>query len=316
MATASVSVAPEASVARGIGFAVLSYASFSTADAVVKAVSVRYSVFEIALLMSAFAMLPVLALACGQGGLAVLRPKLWGLVLGRGVLTAICGILAWKAFALLPLAEAYAILFASPILVTALSPVLLQESVGWRRWSAAAVGFAGVLVMIRPDFATLELGHALAAGAAVCGALSFIVLRRIGSREPAATILGAIFIAVILMTAPMAIQTWVAPPPQDLLMIGTAGLLMGAGQAGLVLATRSSPAAVVAPFQYTQMIWAIVYGMLLFGDLPEPVMLVGMLLVVASGLYVLWRETVRRRVVTLGAARGEVPARAARVAPD
>lgn len=312
---AVVTLAPQRHVLQGIGFAALSYAAFSTADAGVKMASARLSVFEIAVILSSFALVPVVLLTRGRGGLGALVPKLWGLVLTRAALTAFCAVCAWKAFALLPLADAYAILFASPILVTALSPWLLGEPVGWRRWSAAAVGFIGVLLMIRPDFAALGLGHGLAVAAAILGALSFVVLRRIGAREPAAPVLFAVFVAIILVSLPFAVQGWVWPGWHELGLLATAGLLQGAGQAGLVLATRHSPAAVVAPFQYTQMLWAVAYGALLFGDLPQPVMFAGMAVVVASGLYILWRETIRARVVTLGAARGEVPARAGRAAP-
>lgn len=98
--------------------------------------------------------------------------------------------------------------------------------------------------------------------------------------------------------------------------MAVAGLLMGCGHAGLVLATRDAPAVVVAPFQYMQMIWGVLYGLLLFGNEPEPLLFLGMGLVVASGLYTLWRETVRRRPITVGGGRGEVPARAARGAAD
>lgn len=312
MAAAVASPSTEGSVVRGIGFALLSYASFSTADAAVKVASGRISVFEIAVILSLFALLPVLTLTRGRGGLAALKPKLWGLVVTRGVLTAFCAVCAWKAFALLPLADAYAILFASPILVTALSPWLLNEQVGWRRWTASGIGFGGVLIMIRPEFALLGLGHLLGITAAALGAVSFVVLRRIGAREPAAPILFTLFVAIFVVSAPFAVQSWIWPNWHELSLLATAGLLQGAGQAGMVMATRNSPAAVVAPFQYTQMIWAMMFGLLLFGDVPQPIMLVGMALVVGSGLYTLWRETVRQRVVTLGAARGEVPARAGR----
>jgi drug/metabolite transporter (DMT)-like permease len=314
MASAASAALPS-SVLPGIGFAVLSYASFSTADAAVKMAGGRLSVFVVATIVAAFGLLPVLVLALSNGGPRALVPRLWGLVLARGALTAACALCAWKAFTLLPLADAYAILFASPILVTALSPWLLGETVGWRRWTASAVGFVGVLLMIRPDFATIGAGHGLALTAALLGALSFIVLRRIGPREPAAPVLLTVFLAILLVSAPFAVASWSWPRWEELLLLATAGLLQGAGQAALVLATRHTPAAIVAPFQYSQMLWAVLFGALLFGDLPQPILFVGMALVVGSGLYTLWRETVRARVVTLGAARGEVAARAGRAAP-
>ena len=158
---------------RPIGFALLSYACFATADAMVKLSSARFSVFQIGFTLALAALVPVLLLTRGQGGLKALVPQRWRLVALRGLLTATCALLAWAAFGMLPLADGYAILFAAPILVTALSVPLLGESVGWRRWLAGAVGFAGVVVMIRPDFATLGLGHLLGVLAAVAGALGF-----------------------------------------------------------------------------------------------------------------------------------------------
>jgi len=298
--------------ARGIGFAVLSYACFSTGDALIKLASARFSVFQIAFTVALCALLPVLALTQGQGGWRALVPQRWGLVALRGVLTAVCGLLAWRAFSMLPLAEAYAILFATPILVTALSAVVLREEVGWRRWSASMVGFVGVLIMIRPDFATLGLGHLLAALASVAGALSMITLKRIGGRETSSSILFAVFVSIMLASAPKVPPTFVMPQWSELGLLALAGLLMGCGHGGLVMATRETPAVVVAPFQYTQMIWGVLFGAVLFGDRPAPVLFAGMALVVASGLYTIWRETVRSRPVTLGGSRGEVAARAAR----
>ncbi|MEK0082936.1 DMT family transporter [Benzoatithermus flavus] len=312
MTIAAAASARAASVVRGIGFAVLCYACFSTGDAVIKLASTRFSVFQIAFTLALFALIPVVGLTAGQGGIRAFLPRRWGLVILRGALTATGSLLAWRAFGLLPLADGYGILFAAPMLVTGLSALLLGEEVGWRRWAAALVGFVGVLVMIRPDFATLGLGHLLAALAALTGALGLITLRKIGTSETSASILLVVFLSLVLVTAPMVPATFVLPTWRELGLLALAGLLMGCGQAGLVLATREAPAVVVAPFQYTQMIWGILFGALLFGDRPAPVLFVGMALVVGSGLYTLWRETVRRKVVSLGSSRGEVPARAAR----
>jgi S-adenosylmethionine uptake transporter len=310
--TAVASPAASRSVARGIGTALLSYACFSTSDAMIKLSSGRFSVFQIALTLSLFALLPVLALTRGQGGLRALVPTLPGLVLARGLLTGACALLCWEAFARMPLADGYAILFASPVLVTALSVPLLGERVGWRRWAATGVGFAGVLVMIRPDFAAVGSGHAMALAAVLFGSLSFVVLRKIGPREKSAPVMAGVFLTIAAASAPFAVRDFVPPTGAELLVLALAGLLQGAGQAGLVLATRETPAAVVAPFQYSQMVWAVLFGFLLFGDRPQPALFAGLALVVGSGLYTLWRETVRRRPVTLTVGRGEVPARAAR----
>lgn len=297
---------------RGVGMAVLSYLAFSTGDAMIKLASARFSVFQIAFTLALFALVPVAVLGLQQGGWRALVPRHKGLVALRGVLTAACGLLAWRAFAILPLAEGYAILFATPILVTGLSAVVLGEEVGWRRWLAALVGFAGVIVMVRPDFATLGLGHLYAGLAVLAGAAGLITLKRIGGRETSASILLAVFLAIALACAPMLPGRMVMPSGHELLIMALAGLLMGCGHAGLVVATREAAAVVVAPFQYTQMVWGVLFGVLLFGYRPDTFLFLGMGLVVASGLYTLWREVLRHRVITFGGGRGEVPARVAR----
>ena len=304
--------ATDSSVGRAIGFALASYASFSTSDAIIKTSSLRFSVFEIAFFVGLFAFVPILALTRGRGGLRALVPQRWRFVALRGVLATACALLAWRAFALLPLADGYAILFASPLLVTGLSILLLGEPVGWRRWLSALIGFAGVVIMLRPGFTTLGQGHLIAAAATIIGAFSFITLRKIGPHETSSAILTVLFGALVLASAPMTLLDFVAPSPSELMMLALAGLLQGGGQTMLVLATREAPLTLVAPFQYTQMVWATVYGALLFGDRPTPVLLVGMAVVVGSGLYTLWRETVRRRPSLTMPTRGEVIARAAR----
>ena len=304
--------APVPAIGRAVVLALASYACFSTADALVKLAAARLPVEQIALLVCGFALLPVLFLVRGAGGLAALRPRRPALVLARGVLTALCALAAWRAFALLPLADAYAILFLAPILVTAFSALFLGEPVGIRRWSAAAVGFLGVLLMVRPDFAGLGAGHLLALAAAALGAASFCVLKKIGNGETSAAILLVLFLAIAAIAAPGALLAWRPLSSESLLWVALAGLLQGSGQAALVLATREAPASLVAPFQYSQMLWAVLLGLLVFGDRPTPLLFAGMALVVGSGLYILWRERVRQGSVTLGAARGEVPARRAR----
>ncbi|MCB1884849.1 MAG: DMT family transporter [Geminicoccaceae bacterium] len=312
MAAPRIMPATQAAAMRGIGFAILAYAAFATADALIKLSSARFGTGQIALFIALFAMLPVMSLTAGRGGIAALWPVRRRPVVLRAFLGAAAAFCAWHAFALLPLAETYAILFAAPLLVTALGALVLKEEVGWRRWCAAGVGFAGVVVMVDPRFEALGLGHLLAVGAALLSSLSFIMLRVIGPGEKSAAVLFMPNLVLGLAVLPMAIDGWVGPSLGEFGLLALAGLLMGSAQASLVFATREAPAVVVAPFQYTQMLWAVLFGALLFGNLPTPNLLLGLAVVVASGLYTLWRETVRRRPVTVGATRAAVPARAAR----
>ena len=306
------SYAPSAALTRGIALAFVAYAAFSTADAIIKLSSERFVVGQTALILAIFALLPTLALTIGRGGMRALLPKKPGLVAARAALTACCCQLVWNALTMLPIAEVYAILFASPMLITAASAVILGEDVGWRRWSAVITGFVGVLIMLDPSFASFTTGHLLVVLAAVCGSASFLVLRKLGPNEKSAPILAALFLAIGLTAAPSAISGWITPSPGELAMMALAGLLIGSGQTSLVLATREAPAALVAPFQYSQMIWAVLFGIWLFGDLPTPNLYLGLVIVTGSGLFIVWRETIRNRPVTIAGGRGEVPARAAR----
>ena len=313
MSTLAIVAAEPGRVARGIGLALLAYAAFSTADALLKLSSGAFSVFQIAFVMAFFAMLPVLATTIGRGGLRSILPRNVKLVTARGILAAACGVLAWNAFATLPMAEVYALLFAAPMLVTALSAVFLGEAVGWRRWSATVVGFIGVIVMIDPRFSGLGLGHLMAAAAAVAGASSFVILKKIGATEKSAAMLFTVLFWLMAVSLPPAVAQWLWPSAAELGIMAVAGLLMGVGQAGLVFATREAPAVVVAPFQYSQMIWAVVFGLVVFGDVPTLNLFIGLAIVVAAGLFIVYRETVRAKPVTVGGGRGEVPARIARL---
>ncbi len=313
MSTLAIVAVEPGRVARGIALALLAYAAFATADAFLKHSSGGFSVFQIAFVMAGFALLPLLATTIGRGGVRSIVPRDLKLVTLRGILTAACGMLAWNAFARLPMAEVYALLFAAPMLVTAFSALFLGEAVGWRRWSATVIGFIGVVVMIDPRFAGFGLGHLMAGLAAMAGALSFVILKKIGATEKSAAVLFAVIFWIMVVCLPPAAANWVWPSLAELGIMGVAGLLFGVGQAGLVFATRDAPAVVVAPFQYSQMIWAVLFGILVFGDLPTANLFIGLAIVVAAGLFIVYRETVRARPVTVGGGRGEVPARIARL---
>jgi drug/metabolite transporter (DMT)-like permease len=313
MSTLAIVAVEPGRVARGIALALVAYAAFSTADALLKLSSAGFSVFQVAFVMAFFAMLPVLATTFGRGGLKSVLPRNVKLVAMRGILAAGCGTLAWNAFAILPMAEVYALLFAAPMLVTAFSALLLGEAVGWRRWSATIVGFIGVIIMIDPRFSGFGFGHLMAAMGAVAGALSFVILKKIGATEKSAAMLFSVLFWLMAVSFPPALASWVWPSAAELGIMAVAGLLMGVGQAGLVFATRDAPAVVVAPFQYSQMIWAVVFGVLVFGDVPTTNLFVGLAVVVAAGLFIIYRETVRAKAVTVGSGRGEVPARIARL---
>ncbi len=312
MATTSFPPLAEGSVIRGIVFALGGYAAFATGDALIKLMTVGYSVFQIGATVSVVGLLPVLLLCHDNGGLRALIPVRTKLVVLRALLGAFGAICAWSAFSRIGLADVYTLLFAVPVIVTVLSPYVLGEEVGWRRLTAALVGFAGVLVIIGPHFEELALGHAMAALAALFAAAAFMVLKKIGPHEKSAAIIAVNLVLMIAICTVIGAADFVWMSWSDLGTMTLIGLLMGFGQASMVFATRQAPVVVVAPFQYTSMFWGIVYGYLFFGDMPTISMGLGMVLIVGSGLYILWREMIRSRQGTL-AARGEVTARAARI---
>jgi drug/metabolite transporter (DMT)-like permease len=208
----------------------------------------------------------------------------------RGLLGTTSGLLAFYAFSRLPLADAYAIIFATPLLITALSVPILGEAVGWRRWSAVVVGFIGVLVMLRPGVAPIGAGNLAALGAACAAACAVLLMRKLSVTETTTSIAFYSNVTAVVLTGIAFGPTFVVPSLHDLALMATSGLLGGTALLVLIAAYRRSPAALVAPFQYSQMLWAILLGALIWGDLPEPAMLLGAAIVTASGLFILYRE--------------------------
>lgn len=292
--TAAVAPRPADRPALGILFAVLSFGCFSGADAVVKWLSGNYTVFQAIFVGTFFAFIPVLVLVGATEGFRAIRPNRLGLVVLRGALVTAAALAVLLSFTYLPMTDGYALVFCSPLIVTALSPWLLGEAVGWRRWAAVAAGFAGVMIMLRPGFATLTVGHLFAFASAVLFALGLIVLRRIGHRESNAALLVGLLLTTQAMLLPLMPAVWVTPGLGDLALMALSGTLAGFAHIFLVLAFKAAPAPVVAPFQYSQMLWGVLFGLLLFGDRPTPYVLVGAAIVVACGLYILHRERTAR----------------------
>ena len=271
-------------VVAGVLLACLAFGSFAAADATAKFLSEDYAVLQILFLGAAFAFLPTLAFIWRIEGLASIRPQRPSLCLARGALTALSVLAIVWSFTRLPLAEGYALAFTAPLIVTALSGWLLQELVSRRQWLAVFIGFLGVLVILRPGLSTVNAGHAAALGSAFLFALSLILLRKLGASETSAALLATCFLVPLAMYLPFLASVWVTPADSFtwFLMVGI-GIASGCGQAALVLAFRCAPAAVVSPFQYSQLIWGIAFGATLFGDLPDVGMLTGALLVIGSG---------------------------------
>lgn len=279
---------------RGILLALASFAMFTCMDTVVKLLSGHWHVLQVMLFVSGSALTTSMLVAQGRGGLHRLRTRMLHRHLMRWCFSFISTVLVFSSYGKLSLADVYAILFTSPLIATALSVPMLKERVGWRRWTAVAVGFCGVLVMLGPA-GGLELVRLLVLLGAFLHACGTIFLRWMRSDEPVETFsfYGNIMTVIIASAA----MPFVGVVPT--LFEATIGLLAGAiaGTAFMLLvqAYHEAEAGVIAPFQYSQMIYGLIVGFLLFGDAPALTTVLGALVVAASGIYVFHREAVRRR---------------------
>jgi drug/metabolite transporter (DMT)-like permease len=188
------------------------------------------------------------------------------------------------------LAQTSAITFSNPLIVCVLSPWLLGERVGFRRWMAVIVGFIGVLVIIRPGTAGFHWAMAASLLSALCGALYQIATRHVGLRDQALTSLFYVTLTGALGAVPLALVDWQTPEIWQWGLLGLAAIFGTVGHFMLTEAHRRAPASLLAPFVYTQIVPMIVIGFLVFGDVPDGWTLAGGLVVIASGLYVLYRE--------------------------
>jgi drug/metabolite transporter (DMT)-like permease len=280
----------------GIGFAFLGFAILSSADALTKLLSSHYSIFEIASIDAVFASLIVIPVVVRAEGFASLRPRRPGLVLLRCALAAGSLIFCFVAFSKIPLADGYAIAFIAPLAVTALSVPLLGERVGWRQWIAVMVGFAAVTIILRPDVGAAGFGQFCMLASALLFALSLLVLRLIAASEPTGALMIAYLGMVFAMGLPMALAEWRTPMLRDFALLFVMGLCTGLGNVVLIKAARAAPAAIVSSFMYTQLVWGGVLGLLLFGDLPDSITLIGSAVIIACGLYTLWHASRQARI--------------------
>ncbi|TCD14119.1 DMT family transporter [Oricola cellulosilytica] len=276
---------------RGIGFAVVAFALFATHDAIIKGLGAGYSVFQIIFFAMLFSFVAAAILVLADSSTGNFRPRHPWLILARSLLSVTGMSAAFFAFVSLPLAEVYALLFATPLLITALSVPLLGETVRAQRWAAVVVGLIGVIIVLRPGATALSPGHVSALVAALASALSAIIIRKIGGEERSAVMI------LYPMLASLAVMGAVLPfvyVPVELPALGLmagVGLLSVAAQLGTIAAYRFAPAAVIAPMQYSQILWATLYGIVFFSERPDAMVAAGAAVIIASGLFIVWRES-------------------------
>lgn len=204
-------------------------------------------------------------------------------------------VLFFVGISLLPLTTAATIMFMSPVIVTILAIPLLGEKVGLRRWMGIVIGFAGALVVMRPGTDSLQLSILIVLAAAVTHALYQVFTRKLGTRDSPMTSLFYTAIIGALVTTVVVPFYWQPVIAFDWLLFVFAGIAGGIGHLCLIRALRHAPASVVAPFSYSSLLWATVFGFVLFGDLPDVWTLSGAALIICSGLYIFHREQAVKR---------------------
>jgi drug/metabolite transporter (DMT)-like permease len=264
-------------------------------DVISKWVMQDYSIYQVLLLRTIFSLLPIVINLRHEGGMVHLRRSRVWVCLGRGCLAVACFMLFLAALPLMPLTDIFAIVMSAPLLISALSAPLLKEPVGFRRWMAVLVGFSAVLVMVRPGGDIDPLAALLVMGSVITYAFAMILTRRLGTTETAGAMTfysALVFLAVGLIAAPF---TWVQPTGIAFLLMAATGLLAGSAQYCLTEAFRIAPPSVVAPFEYTSLLWAMLFGFLVWGDVPTTLVLGSAAVVFASVIYVLLDEKATQR---------------------
>jgi len=282
-------------VIAGILIAISGNILFASSDAMVKLLTARYSVFQIIATQALFALIPLTVMILRTGRFRSLRIRHPRLVALRAFLAGSATVFGFYSFSRLPLAESYSIAFCTPIFVTMLSIPILGERVGLHRWGAVLVGLIGILVMVRPGFETLNAGHAAALLGALLGSFTVLVMRKLARDEQHAVMVMAVVSGLIIIGVPGTILTFRMPSWPDMALFACTGLFMGSAQFCVAKSLSLAPASVIAPMQYSMILWAIVYGALLFGTRVDPVMIAGAAIVIASGLYIMHRERRRAR---------------------
>ena len=275
---------------RGALLSLAAFGIYATHDVVVKFLGESYSAFQTIFFsgLLGFPLVTMMLMSDRTDGNLLPKHPYWTAL--RTVSAVLTGIAGFYAFSVLPLAQCYAIFFAMPILITLLAIPILGEKIGLHRGVAIVVGLLGVIVVLRPGAVELGLGHLAALSAAVTGALTSVIIRKIGSDER----------PILLMLYPMVanfVVAGLALPfvylPMPIAHFGLLGAMSAMSLlAGMLIiaAYRTAPAIIVAPMQYSQILWAAVYGWLFFSERVDLWTAIGTAIIVASGIYIVLRE--------------------------
>lgn len=274
---------------RGALLILLGSMFFAANDAMVKFVGYNIHPVQIALIRYSLGVV-LLAPMFVRLGLKGLKTARIGLHLGRALVATIGQLAVYYAVVHLMLADATAIMFSRPLFITVLAVVLLGEAVGWRRWSATLIGFAGMVVMVRPGHMGFDPASMVAIAAALLFALSLVLIRKLASTEPPPRILFYYHVSGSLIFLAPALWLWVEPSPLQWLLLFLIGVLTTIGMVCFVRGFAVGEASIVGPMEYSRLVYAALIGYFVFTELPDAWTWTGAAIIVASTLYVARHE--------------------------
>ncbi|RUZ76544.1 DMT family transporter [Mesorhizobium sp. M7A.F.Ca.US.006.01.1.1] len=296
---------------RGALFMMVAMAGFTLNDAITKYSSQSMNMAQVMLIRGAFASLFVGLLAWQRGALSRPGSMLQPLVALRVISEAGATVSFLVALAHLPIANVSAVLQALPLAVTMGAALVFGETVGWRRWLAIAIGFAGVLIIVRPGFEGFSIYSLSALASVACCAVRDLATKRIPKAIPTLLVSTATALAMTIVGAALlpAMGGWTPMTGDSTALLALAAVLVLIGYQFIIMAMRAGDISFIAPFRYTALIWSILLGLFIFADIPDLPMIVGATIIIGSGLYALYRERVagRRKIVAESTGPSMVP---------
>ncbi len=292
--------APADRPAAGIAYQLVALLSFVTMDCLIKASVQTLPLAVVLWARFAFHLAFVALLIALMGRRVPPRTRAPKLQAIRSLCLCVANLCFSAALIYIPLAEAVAIGFVSPLITTLLAARVLGEAVGWRRWLGIVIGFAGVLVIIRPGLGVTHPAALLVLGTAAVFAVYQVLTRRLAGVDDAVTTIFHTGVASGIVTTLIAPFDWAWPSATEWAMLALIGAIGGGGHFLLIQAFQRAPASLLAPFAYTQIIWAVLAGWVFFAELPDLLAALGGLVVAAGGLFVIWSESRARPVASAG----------------
>jgi drug/metabolite transporter (DMT)-like permease len=272
----------------GIGLMLLSIFMFSFGDAMGKFMVATYSVGQLLLLRACAALFVLLPTMWKQRAEFTRLERPW-LQLLRVTLSTLEVAAFFLATVYLPLADVITYYLACPIFVTALSGIVLGERIGWRRWTAILIGFCGVLIALRPSAQTVSWPAMIALGGSTSFAVLMLITRSLRA-TPDIVLASSQFAGTFLLGAIMSPFGWVAPNAGSLVLFAAAGIISVAALLCVNRSLKLAPASVVVPYQYSMIVWAVIFGLVVFGDVPSWQTIIGAAIIIGAGLYIFLRE--------------------------